>query len=135
MKTDKLLAVRSSSTLEDLDKMAGAGLFDSVLNVNAQDPNHIKEAIKQVWLSLYTQRAIISRKLNKIPTSFAQMGILIQVMIDSQFSFIIHTTNPINDNQNQVYMEIAVGQGETLASANQQGTPYRMIYDKSTGKI
>ena len=30
----QLLAFRSSSTLEDLDKMAGAGLYDSVLNVS-----------------------------------------------------------------------------------------------------
>ncbi len=32
-KKDILVAVRSSSTLEDLKKMAGAGLFDSILNV------------------------------------------------------------------------------------------------------
>lgn len=63
------------------------------------------------------------------------MGILIQEMVDSQFSFIIHTVNPMNDDQDQVYMEVAVGQGETLASANQQGTPYRMIYHKKEGKI
>lgn len=30
---DSLVAVRSSSTLEDLSKMAGAGLFDSFLNI------------------------------------------------------------------------------------------------------
>jgi phosphoenolpyruvate synthase/pyruvate phosphate dikinase len=53
-------------------------------------------------------------------------------MIDSEFSFIIHSTNPINDNKDEVYMELAVGQGETLASANQTGTPYRMIYNKKT---
>jgi phosphoenolpyruvate synthase/pyruvate phosphate dikinase len=49
-----LLAVRSSSTLEDLDKMAGAGLFDSILNVNLNDPKEIKNAIVNVWLSLHT---------------------------------------------------------------------------------
>jgi phosphoglucan,water dikinase len=46
------------------------------------------------------------------------MGILVQEMIDSQISFIIHTKNPVDSNANQVYMEVAVGQGETLASAN-----------------
>ena len=38
----------------------------------------------------------------------------------------------MTDNQNQVYIELAVGQGETLASANQTGTPYRLIYDKTS---
>jgi phosphoenolpyruvate synthase/pyruvate phosphate dikinase len=40
--SSSLLAVRSSSTLEDLDKMAGAGLFDSILNVNPKDIDHLK---------------------------------------------------------------------------------------------
>jgi len=31
----KKLVARSSSTLEDLSKMAGAGLFDSVLNIQS----------------------------------------------------------------------------------------------------
>jgi phosphoenolpyruvate synthase/pyruvate phosphate dikinase len=62
------LAVRSSSTLEDLDKMAGAGLFDSILNVKLNDKNQIKDAIIGVWQSLYNKRAIISRKQNNIST-------------------------------------------------------------------
>jgi len=57
-----LLAVRSSSTLEDLDKMAGAGLFDSILNVKLNDKGHLKRAVIDVWLSLFNKRAIISRK-------------------------------------------------------------------------
>jgi phosphoenolpyruvate synthase/pyruvate phosphate dikinase len=36
-KKESLVAVRSSSTLEDLSKMAGAGLFDSFLNVKLND--------------------------------------------------------------------------------------------------
>jgi hypothetical protein len=35
------LAIRSSSTLEDLDQMAGAGLFDSILNVSLNDGEKI----------------------------------------------------------------------------------------------
>lgn len=51
--------------------MAGAGLFDSILNVKMEDQNHIQRAIIDVWLSLYTQRAIISRKQNQIKTYHA----------------------------------------------------------------
>ena len=57
-----LIAVRSSSTLEDLAKMAGAGLFDSFLNIRLNDKEQIIESIVNVWLSLFTERAIISRK-------------------------------------------------------------------------
>ena len=30
---------------------------------------------------------------------------------------------------------MAIGQGETLASANQSGTPYRLIYDKKSFQV
>mmetsp|Transcript_31201 Transcript_31201/g.47784 ORF Transcript_31201/g.47784 Transcript_31201/m.47784 type:complete len:99 (-) Transcript_31201:242-538(-) len=98
--------------------MAGAGLFDSILNVKLSEQDSLKEAIVDVWLSLFTQRATISRKQNGIPTIHGQMAVLVQRMVDSEFSFIIHTTNPVTDNANEVYIELAVGQGETLASAN-----------------
>lgn len=48
--------------------MAGAGLFDSILNVKLQDKTQIKDAIIGVWQSLYNKRAIISRKQNNIST-------------------------------------------------------------------
>ena len=57
-----LVAVRSSSTLEDLSRMAGAGLFDSFLNVSLDCKQELIDAIVRVWLSLFTERAIISRK-------------------------------------------------------------------------
>jgi len=132
---DCLLAVRSSSTLEDLDKMAGAGLFDSILNVKLSDRGQIKRAVIEVWLSLFNKRAIISRKQNQILSCRAQMAVLVQRMVDSEISFIIHSVNPINEDASQVYIELAIGQGETLASANQAGTPYRLIYHKNSGQV
>ena len=56
-------------------------------------------------------------------------------MIDSEYSFIIHSKNPISDDQNEVLIEMVVGQGETLASACQQGAPYRLVYNKITKKV
>jgi phosphoglucan,water dikinase len=49
VKGDQRLAVRSSSTLEDLDKMAGAGLFDSILNVPLSQPAAVAKALMRVW--------------------------------------------------------------------------------------
>ena len=115
---DALVAVRSSSTLEDLKNMAGAGLFDSILNVPLSNMSALRKAIVNVWLSLFTERAIISRKQYGISSESAHMSVLIQQQIHSDFSFIIHTRNPVNQNSNEVYIEVAVGLGETLASAN-----------------
>ena len=92
----ELIAVRSSSNVEDLKKLSGAGLFDSILNIHINDQKAICDAIKGVWSSLYSKRAVQSRYKYKIKQEFAAMGILIQEMIPSDFSFIIHTSNPVN---------------------------------------
>ena len=60
------------------------------------------------------------------------MAVLIQPMLIPEYSFILHTVNPTNGDVDEVYMELAVGLGETLASAETAGTPYRMIYSKRT---
>ncbi len=112
--------------------MAGAGLFDSILNVQLSNYQQIRQAIVDVWTSIYTERGIISRKQFGIKNEEAFMSVLIQEQIHSDLSFIIHTQNPISKNTDEVYIEVAVGLGETLASANQQGTPYRLIYNKKT---
>lgn len=57
--------------------MAGAGLYDTVLNVEVSDLDQIRSAVKQVWLSLFNERAIISRKLYKIETHKVEMSLLI----------------------------------------------------------
>lgn len=126
----RLLAFRSSSNLEDLNKNAGAGLFDSILGVPNDNPDKIKKAIFEVWSSLFTYRALIARRKMGVLSKMAKMAILVQEMIHSEFSFIIHTCNPVTKNKDEVFIEMAIGLGETLASANQKGSPYRVIYNK-----
>jgi hypothetical protein len=54
------------------------------------------------------------------------MAVLIQpVILDLEYSFVLHTRDPISKSGTVV--ELAVGQGETLASANMPGQPYRVL--------
>ena len=91
----KCVQIRSSSNLEDLEGLSGAGLFDSILNVNSSSIDQIIHAIQQVWISLYSKRAILNRIQYHIQQQNAQMSVLIQQMIHSELSFIIHTKNPV----------------------------------------
>jgi phosphoglucan,water dikinase len=86
-----------------------------------------------VWSSLWTRRAALSRKQAGIPHEQAHMAVLIQQLLTPDFSFVLHTVNPINNNPREAYAEIAVGLGETLASAAIRGNPYRMLCDKESG--
>ena len=124
------LIVRSSANCEDLAELAGAGLYESVANVA---PSDIAPAVRVVWSSLWTRRAVFSRKQAGIPHEQVHMAVLIQQMLTPDFSFVLHTVNPINNNPREAYAEIAVGLGETLASAAIRGNPYRMLCDKESG--
>lgn len=42
--------------------MSGAGLYDSIPNVPVDRPEDVSAAVAAVWASLYTRRAILSRR-------------------------------------------------------------------------
>jgi phosphoglucan,water dikinase len=129
---DDRLIVRSSANCEDLENFAGAGLYESIPNVR---PAEVASAVRQVWSSLWTRRAVLSRMQAGIPHDQAQMAVIIQQMIGPGYSFVLHTVNPLSHNVDEVYAEIAVGLGETLASAASRGTPYRLVCKKNSGEV
>ncbi len=121
------LMVRSSSNCEDLGELSGAGLYDSVANVGFSE---LKSAINRVWASLWSRRAVLSRRQYGIPQERASMAVLIQKMVVPDYAFIVHTVNPINNREDELYIELVPGLGEPLASASLPGVPYRMICNK-----
>jgi hypothetical protein len=132
---NNLLAIRSSSNLEDNSNQAGAGLFDSYLNIDLKNHEEIIEKIAKVWASVFNSRAIINRRKLNIETKLAKMAVIIMQMTEPDFCYVIHTMNPINGNSNEVYLELAVGLGETLAQSNQKGAPFRLIYNRSEDSL
>ncbi|UCH80059.1 MAG: hypothetical protein JSW20_09940 [Nitrospiraceae bacterium] len=126
------LMVRSSANCEDLKDNAGAGLYDSCANVS---PSGLEYSILEVWSSLWTERAAGSRRPANIPHDRTGMAVLIQQMLTPELSFIMHTVNPVNCDPGEIYIELAVGMGETLASGAVRGSPYRMVCNKSSGEV
>ncbi|CAA6675537.1 unnamed protein product [Spirodela intermedia] len=61
------LIVRSSANVEDLAGMSAAGLYDSIPNVSLASPLVFGEAVGRVWASLYTRRAVLSRRAAGVP--------------------------------------------------------------------
>ena len=70
-----------------------------------------------------------------IKTKLAKMSVIIMQMTEPDFCYVIHTINPISGNKNEVYIELAIGLGETLAQSNQKGAPYRLIYNRKEGTL
>lgn len=128
---DRRLAVRSSANGEDLKDFAGAGLYDSVIGVSREG---LAEAVRSVWASLWTWRAALSRMACGIAHEQVRMAVLVQEMVRPELSFIMHTADPITGSREQAAVELAVGLGETLASAVQPGSPYRLLCDRKKGQ-
>ncbi|KAJ7957314.1 phosphoglucan, water dikinase, chloroplastic [Quillaja saponaria] len=128
------LIVRSSANVEDLAGMSAAGLYDSIPNVSPSNPTVFGNAVSQVWASLYTRRAVLSRRAAGVPQKEAAMAILVQEMLSPDLSFVLHTISPTDQDDKLVEAEIASGLGETLASGT-QGTPWRILSGKFDGTV
>ncbi|KAE9618610.1 putative phosphoglucan, water dikinase [Lupinus albus] len=128
------LIVRSSANVEDLAGMSAAGLYDSIPNVSPSNPIVFGNAVSRVWASLYTRRAVLSRRAAGVPQKEASMAILVQEMLSPDLSFVLHTLSPAKQDSNWVEAEIASGLGETLASGT-RGTPWRISSGKFDGQV
>ncbi|GLC50621.1 2,3-dihydroxyphenylpropionate/2, 3-dihydroxicinnamic acid 1,2-dioxygenase [Pleodorina starrii] len=126
----RLLAVRSSANVEDLAGMSAAGLYDSVVGVPADDAAAVAAAVGEVWASLYTRRAVLSRRSAGVPQSSARMAVLLMEAVAPDLSFVLHTARPRDGNRDVLLAEVAAGQGETLASGT-RGTPWRFEVAKT----
>ncbi|KAK3204499.1 hypothetical protein Dsin_018545 [Dipteronia sinensis] len=128
------LIVRSSANVEDLAGMSAAGLYESIPNVCPSNPTVFANAIARVWASLYTRRAVLSRRAAGVSQKEATMAVLIQEMLSPDISFVLHTLSPTDGDHNSVEAEIAPGLGETLASGT-RGTPWRLSSGKFDGLV
>lgn len=128
------LIVRSSANVEDLAGMSAAGLYESIPNVSPSNPIVFGHAVARVWASLYTRRAVLSRRAAGVPQDQAVMAVLVQEMLSPDLSFVLHTVSPTDKNEDVVEAEIAPGLGETLASGT-RGTPWRLAAGKFDGTV
>lgn len=73
------LVVRSSAVTEDGDRLSFAGIYDSVLGVT--DESALIAAIRQVWLSALSPRAVAYRQQHGLEPFSIDMAVLVQAMI------------------------------------------------------
>lgn len=73
-------------------------------------------AVKRVWASRWNERAHLARQKLKLSARDVHMAVLCQKIVDAEYAFVIHTTNPLTNDENEIYAEAVVGLGETLVS-------------------
>lgn len=89
--------------------------------------------IKRVWASKWNERACMSRRARQIQDRDIYMAVLIQDMIEAQYSFVIHTVNPLTGNKDELYAELVLGLGEPLVG-NYPGRALSFVCAKGENK-
>ncbi|XP_044491919.1 alpha-glucan water dikinase, chloroplastic isoform X2 [Mangifera indica] len=74
-------------------------------------------AIKKVWASKWNERAYFSTRKVKLDHEYLCMAVLVQEVINADYAFVIHTTNPSTGDSSEIYAEVVKGLGETLVGA------------------
>ena len=124
------VAVRSSATAEDLPDASFAGQQETYLNV--KDEDDLFDKIRKCWSSLFTARAIAYREKQGYSHSDVKLAVVVQRMVNSEFSGIMFTKNP-NNGANEIIIEAGYGLGEALVGG--EVTPDTYIIDKQKMKI
>ena len=126
--------VRSSANVEDLAGMSGAGLYESVPNIDPRDPEALQTAITSVWASLHTRRALLARATAGVDASIADMAVIIQRQLAPELSFVLHTAHPLTHDAATLVAEVAPGLGEVLASGT-RGSAWRLEVERESGSV
>lgn len=118
-------AVRSSSYLEDGENDSFAGQFDTFLNVKS---NNINRKVKQCFDSINKNNVKDYLKKKKIKAKNFKMDVIIQEMVDSEYSGIIFTSNP-QGLLNETVIVVGKGLGNKIVEDKIKTTTY--YYNKT----
>lgn len=113
-------AIRSSSYLEDGNIDSFAGQFDTYLNVS---PNNINKKVKQCFESINKSNVKDYLKKKKIKSKSFKMDVIIQEMVDSEYSGIIFTCNP-QGLLNESVIVVGKGLGNKIVEDKVKTTAY-----------
>ena len=119
LKYDKY-AVRSSSNIEDGKNDSFAGQFDTYLNVEKEELN---TKIIQCFKSLYNENVLDYVRKKTIDIKELKMNVIIQEMVQSDYSGIIFTANP-QGILNESVIVVGEGLGEEVVSDRIKTTSY-----------
>ena len=127
---DALYAVRSSGTREDTADLSFAGQYYTELNVRGIDG--IVEAARRCYGSLASKTAVAYRKENRVPDAGLDMAVIVQEMIDPDYSGVAFSINPLSGGDKEIVIDVAEGLGDAVVSGHV--APEEYAYDWYDGK-
>ena len=121
--------VRSSAPAEDTAAASFAGLHESYVNVRGVPA--LLEAVRQVWASLWTDRALLYRKELGLDVFESSMAVVVQELTTGEVSGVAFSQNPLDDSQ--AVVEAIWGLNEGLVDGTIK--PDRWFVERGTGRL
>ncbi len=121
--------VRSSAPAEDTAATSFAGLHESYVDVRGVAG--LLDAVRQVWASLWTDRALLYRQELGLDAMESSMAVVIQELVSGQVSGVAFSRSPLDDSQ--AVVESVWGLNEGLVDGTIE--PDRWILDRHTGDV
>lgn len=116
------IIIRSSATDEDGNNYSFAGMMESYPDLSIEDD--VFGYIKKCYLSCFSDRAMEYRALNKLIDEELSMAVIIQSMVESDFSAVAFTTDPQTNDPDEVFISVVKGTGEKLVSGEENSDDY-----------
>jgi phosphohistidine swiveling domain-containing protein len=127
----KKYAVRSSGIKEDMPEHSFAGQYYTGLNVQGYEDifNEVQECYDSVNSS--TVQAYIKR--NALSNQNLKLAVIIQEMVQPDYSGIAFTVNPMSGADKEIVIEIAPGLGDAVVGG--RISPEEYIYNWYSGEV
>ncbi|MEL4359202.1 MULTISPECIES: PEP/pyruvate-binding domain-containing protein [unclassified Luteococcus] len=114
------VAVRSSSTAEDLGEASFAGQQDSFLNVHGEQ--ELCDAVRRCFASLWNQRAIAYRGRRGVDQARTSLAVVVQLMVEAEVAGVMFTANPLNGRHDETLITATFGLGEQTMQGGEADT-------------
>ena len=121
-----LVSIRSSANVEDGKFKSFAGQFDTFLNVKE---DNLFDYIKKCFASFFSENVEVYSKEKRL----SGMNVIVQKMIQSEYSGVVFTINPTSDTDNYLLIEVTKGLGEKLVGG--EITPEKYYVRRKTFDI
>jgi pyruvate,water dikinase len=125
------VAVRSSAVGEDSAGASFAGQQESYLWVRGS--GEVVRHVVDCWSSYYAAPALSYRRRLGLDLGAAEMGVVVQVMVDARASGVLFTLNPVNGDRSKIVIESSFGLG--LGVVGGEVNPDRFFVDKVVLRI
>ena len=125
-----LIAVRSSSPLEDLVSASFAGGYETKLGVRRQE---LEQALRHCFASTFDERVFVYKREHGFDVLSPSIAVVVQQQIASEVAGVGFSLNPLTNDYDEAVIDANWGLGESVVAG--LASPDHFVVDKASGKV